>query len=147
MGLLKRFGRLKRPLNSLQKLLTVVIFVWGFHVTIMKSNHFLSSQENSIESSQMLSQQQHRHISSINQSIDLAEAIEAQTVRHKVLQRFCKMSNVDRNKASTKHNDHKITLISDSENRLGYCHVPKVASSAWYNKAVDKIATSFVCCH
>jgi len=83
------------------------------------------------EVSSQQQQQQHRHISSINQSIDLAEAIETQKDRQKVLRHFCKTSNVvDKNEVSTGYNKHQITLISDPENRLGYCHVPKVASSA-----------------
>ena len=139
MGFPKRFGRLMRPHTSVQKLLTIVILVWGFHVTVMKSSRFSSIRENATGNSetpsqQQLQQQQHRHISSINQSLDLAEAIEVQTGRQKVLRHFCKTSNVVvdvENEVSTEYNNHQITLISDPENRLGYCHVPKVASSAW----------------
>ena len=135
MGFMKQFGRLVRPHTSLQKILTIIIFVWGFHVTLIKPNRFSFSQENFIDNLEtpiQQQQQQHRHISSINQSIDLTAAIEAQKVRQKVLRHFCKTSNVVvKNEVSTEYNNHQITLISDPENRLGYCHVPKVASSAW----------------
>jgi len=47
-------------------------------------------------------------------------------IRGDVLRRHCEASN----SADEKYVDD-VTLISDKTRRIGYCHVPKVASSSW----------------
>ena len=66
-----------------------------------------------------------KNVQNSNKVKILEEAIASQKVRQKIVRKYCNVSKTDNWYLD------KVTLIRNTEKNLGYCHVPKVASSAW----------------
>ena len=112
-----------------RRTITITLFIIAIQIVCFQS--IIISQE---KLERKVNIQQQRQILSSNESssVKFYEFVESsdkvQLHRMKSIRRFCKSSKI---REKTKYND-EITLVTDSEKRLGYCHVPKVASSAWY---------------
>ena len=107
----------------------ITLFIIGFQILCFKTT-FISQGRNVNSSLQQQRQILSSNESTYNKPSEFVEDWgETQLNRMKSIRRYCKSSKMS-GKRSTTYND-EITLVTDTEKRLGFCHVPKVASSAW----------------
>ena len=116
------------------KRLCQVILVWmslTFVLTLLIKKHddslrvSLQQQQQKQKFIVKPSDNNSKHVQNSNNVKILEEAIASQKVRQKIVRKYCNVSKTDNWYLD------KVTLIRNTEKNLGYCHVPKVASSAW----------------